>query len=123
MFEDKGAILSRFCDLYKTLFGVVMKNAKVEIINVRVTAIGVTEKGGLDINMKRTTSSGAEKRQIYFDHQYQEADVMPRFSLKPDEIHSGPAILTAYDTTIFIPAEFNYYSDKYGNIIGEMRDE
>ena len=90
---------------------------------MRVTAIGVTEKGGLDINTKRKAGAGAEKRQIYFDHKYQQADVMPRFSLKPDEIHSGPAILTAYDTTIFIPAEFNYYSDKCGNIIGEMRDE
>ena len=123
MFENKDAILNRFCELYKTLFGVVMQNAKVEIINVRVTAIGVTEKGGLDINTKRKAGAGAEKRQIYFDHKYQQADVMPRFSLKPDEIHSGPAILTAYDTTIFIPAEFNYYSDKCGNIIGEMRDE
>ena len=123
MFEDKAAILKRFRQLYKTLFGVEMKDAKVEIINVRVTAIGVTEKGGLEINVKRKIRPGCEKRQIYFDHRYQEADVMSRFALQPNEKHAGPAILTAYDTTIFIPAEFDYYSDKYGNIIGEMRDE
>lgn len=123
MFEDKDAIFDRFHELYKTLFGVEMKDAKVEIINVRVTAIGVTEKGGLDINMERKAEFSCEKRTIFFDHKYQEADVMPRFSLTPGERHSGPAILTAYDTTIFIPAEFDYYSDTYGNIIGEMRDE
>lgn len=123
MFEDKAAILARFSELYQTLFGVVMKGAKVEVINVRVTAMGVTEKGGLNINVRCKAGRRLEKRQIYFNHKRQQADVMPRFSLEPGKLHSGPAILTAYDTTIFIPAEFDYYSDEYGNIIGEMRDE
>ena len=123
IFEDKEAIFDRFHTLYKTLFGVEMKDAMVEIINVRVTAIGETKKGALQIHTDSVSKKPFEKRRIYFDHKYQEATVAPRFSLEIGKKYAGPAILTAYDTTIFIPPEFDYYCDEHMNIIGEMRDE
>ncbi len=123
IFEDKAAILEKFHALYKSLFGLEMKAADVEIINVRVMAIGEPEKGGLKTDVSQNAAGSAEKRRIYFDHKYHEAVVTSRYSLEAGRRYSGPAILTAYDTTIFVPAEFDYYSDKYGNIIGEMRDE
>ena len=123
IFENKQAILKKFRELYKTLFGVEMEDTEVEVINARVTAVGETKKGKLKLNVTRKPGAQFEKRRIYFDHHYQEATVASRYALEIGKKYSGPAILTAYDTTIFVPEEFDYYSDEYGNVIGEMRDD
>lgn len=122
-FEQQEQILERFHALYKSLFGIEMKESRVAVINVRVTATGVTQKGELRINIPEREQKAPEKRRIYFDHRYQEALVRSRHSLEEGKRYAGPAILTAYDTTIFIPAEYDYYRDAYGNVIGEMRNE
>ena len=37
----------------------------------------------------------------------------------PDELLAGPAVITQYDTTTFVPSGYSVTSDHYGNLIAE----
>lgn len=112
---------------YAAIYGQADTTAPIEIINIRVTAIGITAKPPLaPISDKELTGAAraappASRRQIYFDGKTQETSVFDRKSLTWGHEFSGPAIVDQYDTTVFIPAGFTAKVDRLGNIIGELQ--
>jgi N-methylhydantoinase A len=112
---------------YESIYGQADRTAPIEIINVRVSAIGITAKPPLAPISERELS-GAERspvpssrRQIYFDGKTVDTAVFERKLLTWGHEFSGPAIVDQYDTTVFIPEGFKATVDRLGNIIGELQ--
>jgi N-methylhydantoinase A len=112
---------------YAAIYGQADKDAPIEIINVRVTAIGITTKPPMapiakqELQGAARQAKPASRRQIYIDGRTQDTAVYDRQQLTWGHEFAGPAIVEQYDTTVFIPAGFSARVDRLGNIIGELK--
>jgi len=120
-------IAQAFHQGYAAIYGQTDKDAPIEIINVRVTAIGITTKPPMAPIAKQELQGAARKakpaahRQIYIDGKTLDTAVYERKALTWGHEFAGPAIVDQYDTTVFIPAGFVARVDRLGNIIGELK--
>ena len=122
--DDTGQALRRlFYGVYGQVYGYVDEVAGLEILDIRATAIGVTPKPKLEMVRARTSArTASRKRQVFIDDRVWTAEVFDRPSLPADVNLEGPAIVEQYDTTVFIPPGFAVTVDRFGNLVGEMRD-
>lgn len=121
--ERRGDVMEAvrlFHEQYKSIFGVSDPEAPVSFINLRATVVGVTRKiAELTHGNLSAASPATERRQIFWDGQAMEAQVMGRSSLGERNWVGGPVIVEQYDTTTFIPPGFRVRADAHGNLIGE----
>jgi N-methylhydantoinase A len=112
---------------YEAIYGQADKDAPIEIINVRVTAIGITTKPPMapiserELQGAERKAKPASHRKIYFDGETLDTAIYERKVLAWGHEFDGPAIIDQYDTTVFIPAGFSARVDRLGNIIGELK--
>ena len=112
---------------YAAMYGQADKDAPIEIINVRVTAIGITAKPPMapiaerELQGAERKAKPAAQRKIWLDGRSQDTAVYERKALTWGHEFAGPAIIDQYDTTVFIPAGFSARVDRLGNIIGELK--
>jgi len=112
---------------YEAIYGQADKDAPIEIINVRVTAIGITAKppmapiGERELQGADKKAKPASRRKIYFDGATLDTAVYERKLLTWGNEFDGPAIIDQYDTTVFIPQGFHARVDRLGNVIGELK--
>ena len=114
-------ITAAFRDAYAVIYGHADEGAPVEVINLRVTAIGDTVKPRLS---RIARPSGGEPppsgtRRVFFEGEMADAAVFDRNDLVAGQCFDGPAIVEQYDTTTFVPKGFACRVDDYGTIIGE----
>jgi N-methylhydantoinase A len=112
---------------YAAIYGQADKDAPIEIINVRVTAIGITGKPPMapiserELQGAERKAKPASRRKIYFDGATLDTAVYDRKLLTWGHEFDGPAIIDQYDTTVFIPEGFRARVDRLGNVIGELK--
>jgi N-methylhydantoinase A len=122
--DASGARLkSLFHAKYEQIYGYQDDAAPLEILNVRVTAIGVNPKPLLArLAPQAAKSPFVKTREIVFEGKSWTAGVYDRDDLTMGFAFDGPAIVEQYDTTVFVTPEFRMTVDHYGNLIGETRD-
>jgi N-methylhydantoinase A len=102
------------------LFGYSMRGAPLELINLRVTARGKTEKPKLD-RFKPTGASAAHartgKRRAYFSGRFHEVPVYDGLKLDAGNKVAGPAIVVQRTTTIIVPPDFDLLCDEFRNYL------
>jgi N-methylhydantoinase A len=114
---------------YMAIYGHVDANAKLEVVNLRATAIGETQKPSIQtVSDKPLTGAQCQlavrrRRRIFLDGEYREAAVIERKDLTWGHVFVGPAIVEQYDTTTFVPGGFECRVDGYGMIIGEWKEQ
>jgi N-methylhydantoinase A len=111
-----------FHDAYERIYGFADHDAPVEVINLRVTVVGVTPKPQLAPPAAPATPSAARaraERTVYEDRAELRASVFARSELAPGSEFAGPAIVEAADTTVYIPAGFSVQVDQWSNLIAE----
>jgi N-methylhydantoinase A len=111
-----------FHDAYERIYGFADHDAPVEVINLRVTVVGVTPKPQLAPSAAPATASAARahaERTVYEDRAELRASVFARSELAPGSTFAGPAIVEAADTTVYIPAGFAVQVDEWSNLIAE----
>ncbi len=115
-----GAIVDGFHALHQRLYTFADRVSPVEIVNLRVRAIGVMDKTDLaEIDAAGDTLPGAiDTRAVHIGGgMHQAAPVYRRETLKAGHAISGPAIVDQLDTTTLIPPGYSGEVDKYGNIL------
>jgi N-methylhydantoinase A len=120
--DAAAAVRERFDAVYSSIYGHADRKP-IEIINLRVTAIGSTYKPPLaQVGQAPSEEPAppARVRRVLFDGEELEVDVYERADLKWGQYFSGPAIVEQYDTTVFVPPGFSCRVDRYGTIIGEL---
>ncbi|MFI4987082.1 MAG: hydantoinase/oxoprolinase family protein [Alphaproteobacteria bacterium] len=121
--EDRsGARLrARFHAIYEQVYGYQDEAADLEVLDVRVTAIGVNPKPRLERLPERpgTAPPSLRWREIFLDGRHWQAAVYEREELPVGFHFDGPAIVEQYDTTVFVTPGFRVVVDAFGNLIGE----
>lgn len=125
--EAARLIAEAFHKGYSAIYGQADTNAPIEIINVRVTAIGITAKppmapiSKVELQGAQRKATPVSRRKIYFDGKMLDTAVYDRKVLTWGHEFEGPAIIDQYDTTVFIPEGFRASVDRLGNVIGELK--
>lgn len=124
-----GDLVRAFESAYMAIYGHVDANAKLEVVNLRATAIGETQKPSIQtirdrqLEGEQCQAPVRRKRRIFLDGEYREAIVIERNDLTWGHVFSGPAIVEQYDTTTFVPGGFECRVDGFGMIIGEWKEQ
>jgi len=111
-----------FHDMHRRVYGYAMEDFEVEIVNVRVEAIGVVSRITLRKMEKfkeDPSSAHVGCREVYFESvdSFVVSNIYRREKLVWGNIIEGPAIIESYDSTIVIEPGWIGRVDEYGNII------
>ncbi len=124
--EALGKMLDGFHRRHDELFGYSMPGAPVELINLRLTARGVTKKPRFEEMKAGQADSAAAlkgRRPAYFGNGFLTVDVFEGLKLLPGHRISGPAIIEQPTTTIVVTPAFNVVCDRYGNYLLHAKGE
>lgn len=121
------SFLSEFHRLHDRRYGYSDPNRPVEIVNVRLRAVGLTHKPVLKRLTRRGgggTAPGAshaivETRPVFFDGRALSTPIYDRARLVPRNQFAGPAVVTEYSATAVIPPGWRARVDDFGNLLLE----
>jgi N-methylhydantoinase A len=115
---DGASLAAAFHDRHRTLYAHADREAPVELIDLRLTAIGATPKPPL-----RAAAPAAEparpagRRPVRHDRTVHDAAVYRRDDLRPGHRFAGPAIVEQDDTTTLVPAGWRAEVDPLGLLV------
>ncbi len=120
-------ILCRFHQTHDRLYGYSLEdeNTSMEIVNLRVSSLGITNKPGLKQRLfKAAKGRGAFKneRKVYLPEKksFESIEVWDGDRLQDKIIISGPAIVEQINTTIFVPSQYKLSLDSYSNFVMQL---
>jgi len=114
---------------HNAVYGYSVTSEPVELVNVRLTAIGLVEKPKLKEQPLHQEKPPKEaviaNRKVVFDRDsdYLEAPVFERERLKAGNRISGPAIIEQYDATTVVNPGWTASVDTFRNIILSAKTE
>lgn len=109
-----------FHDRHDGLYGYSMEGAALELINLRVSGSGMTEKPKLESYSKskeNVESAKIGERQAYFDGEFTQTSVYDGMKLENSMRLVGPAIVVQPTTTIVVPPGFALLCDEFNNYL------
>lgn len=115
-------LLKEFETCYARRFGAAMPGEPVEIVNVRLKAVGLVSRPSPRLlpgaGGKRPPSS-AGRKEVFFGRRWLETSCYHRGDLRPGHMLKGPSVVFQLDTTILIPPGWRGRVDSFGNIVLE----
>ncbi len=117
----RAAIQAAFDQAYKAVYGRLLENVAVRVLNLRVATIGV--RPSFDFaTLQPETSGDAESartgtRAVWADGGEHQAKIYARLDLPVGAEIPGPAILEQADTTIFVDPGLTARVDALGNVV------
>ncbi|WP_291319617.1 hydantoinase/oxoprolinase family protein [Desulfonatronospira sp.] len=121
--EDPGA---GFEELHRQKYGYIHQGRDMEVVSLRLRAAGTPAKPAL-----QTPAPGDEQisdkafyaqTQVYFEGGFVSAPVLDRNELLPGNGFAGPAVITEYTSTVFVPPFARARVDSWGNIVLDILD-
>lgn len=123
---DIDALATAFHVDYEKQYGYAMPDQPLELINLRVTAIGQrpqvawAEIGGKTTHQRTNEGDDPtphESRAVWFGEQAISTPIYRRNTLPVDYTLTGPAIIEQYDSTTVVPSGWQVTCDRVGNLI------
>lgn len=102
---------------HEKAYGYRAKGERVELVNIRLTALTPLEQPELDATV--TGGGQASRRQVYFEGDWVEAQVWERTDLGTTKV-PGPAVIEEEEATTVVPAGWSARLDEVGNLWLEM---
>ena len=125
--SDLNELKKAFGNAHEHAYGYHDKERPVQIVNYRLSAIGLSDKPQIGHIQECSASVPKENevRQVRFEKQckFIETPVYLRDDLPSDCILQGPAIIEQMDSTCVIPPGWTALSDQYGNILVERKEK
>lgn len=113
-------IAAGFNQMHHKTFGHSDPGAELELVNVRLSALGVVGKVQLSFLESPSDSLGdaeIENRQVFFNGQFLRCPTYERDKIPFLRPFKGPAIIEEFGTTIVVFPEWQAEVDGYGNLI------
>jgi N-methylhydantoinase A len=113
-------VTGAFHRAHEMRYGYHHRNKKVEIVNVRCRATGITEKPPSQKIAPRSRTSPLLPEQtmgITFYERKRETVLYRRDNLHAGDILSGPAIVAEYSATTLVPPEWSARVNGYGQLL------
>jgi N-methylhydantoinase A len=114
---DDGAMAEAFHCAHERMYGHADRQAKLQVIAVRLIIAGETPKPAsrhLDMRPGPAVESG--RAQVWTDGKWQEAAFFRRADLMAGQHFRGPAVVAQDDCTTVVPPGFVARMDEYGNL-------
>jgi len=121
--ETLNQAVEDFHKKHKAVYGYSVTSEPVELVNVKLTAIGLAEKPKLKKQPLHKEKPPREaiiaSRKVFFDQDsdYLEASVFERERLKAGSRINGPAIIEQYDATTVVNPDWTASVDAFTNVI------
>jgi N-methylhydantoinase A/oxoprolinase/acetone carboxylase beta subunit len=120
------SFVSDFHKAHSKLYSYHHEERSVEIVNIRVKAVGTTKK----IKLKRLApkDEGAErafmkKQAIHYNGKTWQASVSKRALLETGNKMNGPALIVDSESTTFLPPSYTLEVDGFLNLLVQKEDE
>ena len=113
--------MNAFERAYRRQIGQPLENVPIQIVNLRVAAIG--HRAQLDLSALAPKSGQTaeqaliETRQVWSEGEWHSTPIYNRLALGVAEYIKGPAILEQPDTTIFLEPDLMAKVDENGNLV------
>jgi len=120
---DLRKLAERFHREHRRRYGYAVPGEPVELVNLRLTAVGETERPELPKYPMGGSVEGAliERRPLYFgEGGWHEAPVYMRGKLPAGAELQGPTVIEGDESTCLVPPGARAYVDAYGNVILEV---
>jgi N-methylhydantoinase A len=119
--SDWNAVRKRFHAQHDRLYGYSLEEegTRVELLNVRLSAVGVTKKPPLERQPRRAPSPRHAlkgSRPVFF-FRFQKTPVNDGDRLVHGNRIQGPAIIESVNTTIVVPPRYTAQYDAHGNCV------
>ena len=115
--------VEKFHKKHMAIYGYAVKEEPVELVNLRLVAIGLIKKPKLKekplSGEKPPKDAVTARRKVFFekDSSYIETSIYQREKLKTGNRIDGPAVIEQYDATTVVYPNWTASVDKFGNII------
>ncbi|MFN8376709.1 MAG: hydantoinase/oxoprolinase family protein [Anaerolineae bacterium] len=106
-------VIQRFHEVHERTYGHAMLEREVEIVNLRLQAVGIVEKPQFINESKERWSSLPLPHEVQSDG----VQVYNRAALKPDVYLHGGSLVHQLDSTLYVPKNWYGRTDGYYNII------
>ena len=124
-----GPMMARFHPEHNRLYGYSLEREEtpVELINMRLTCIGRTDKPTFSEEEYDGDDPGKAlkgRREVYIPRirEFQPVNVYDGFKLRYGNIVNGPAIIEQVNTTTFVTPDYRVASDRYGSYTMYLKD-
>ncbi|MBK5112720.1 MAG: hydantoinase/oxoprolinase family protein [Candidatus Heimdallarchaeota archaeon] len=120
--DSKDQIMKRFNEKHHSIYGYVLNDEEVEMVNIRINSLGLIEKPRLvevaEGTSKPKAEAQEESREVYFEefNGFKLTPIYNREKLQARNELEGPAIIEQYDTTTVVPPNWKAKVDNYGLI-------
>ncbi|MBA2677075.1 MAG: hydantoinase/oxoprolinase family protein, partial [Ktedonobacteraceae bacterium] len=127
--DDMGHSTNDFHSTHDRRFGYSDPNERVQVVNVRLKARGLTTHPELEVQevVRGAVAEPTMTRNVTFEDvdssMEHDVPVYERQSLRPGMMLVGPAIITQYDTTTVVPPTWSVQIDAIGNLVIERVEE
>jgi N-methylhydantoinase A len=112
----RDRVREAFFDAYDRVYGDAERSGRVEIVNARAHVVAATPKPDLAWAGGDVGAEGY--RRVHHSGVALEAVVYRRAGLAPGSRVVGPAVITEYGTTTFVPPQAFVEVDRSGNLLG-----
>ena len=122
---DLDELADRFEAQHETRYGHTM-NDPVQVVHLRVRAIGENDKPTLDPQQPRDgplEAAGSREAYCFAAGEFHEFDVYERGDLAPGDELDGPAVVTEPTTSLVFHSDQSATVDDYGHIVVTTEDE
>jgi len=109
-----------FHRLHLRRYGYADEERPVEVVNLRVKAVGITDKPGLaaiERGGKDPKPGRIDLQSMLFNGRDHQAGVYAREKLGAGNVITGPALILDYESTAVVPPHFACSVDRFGNLI------
>jgi N-methylhydantoinase A len=126
--DDIRKLEKNFHNRHRAIYGYAATEEKVEIINLRLTMIGVTRKPKIqkqNSTKKGISSASRKSRQVFFEKvgKYVETPIYYRTCLESGDVIEGPTVIEQYDATTVVYPSWMVTVDKSQNLILSRKEE
>lgn len=112
--------IERFHEAHERRYGYANRGRQVELVNVRTTFIGRTEKPELEKSRKQRGRPGpVDVQPVWIDHKRVKTSIYDRSELSYGHVITGPAIIGEYSSTTLVPRDYRCIVDAYLNLVLE----
>ena len=113
-------LVEEFHAAHSQRFGYARTDAPVEVVNLRLTATGETDKPSIQpmpLTDADASKAFAVQNPVIFEGEVLPTDFYHREALRPGNQIMGPAIVTEFSATTVVPPDFSAVVDAYQNLI------
>ena len=119
--KEIQTLVERFHAAHAQRFGYARTDAPAEVVNLRLTAIGETDKPPIQpiplVSDADASEASISRTPVIFENESLSTDFYRREMLRPGNRIVGPAIVTEFSATTVIPPNFSAVVDVYQNLI------